>query len=185
MIQNLIAPTEDEIKCMKDPREEIRNYTRKIMEIYAANFKGIKDDKNLKGKDMAYFAKIEFNRYYKGNDDEVKNGSVKQGDKKPGNNLHVHIVVSRKDKSNKYKISPLVKNKKLFHIEGFKLKSCYHYDEHYKLDSSAKELERMMINRDGNDLVVKQYEMFKPKPIIKEKRIEKKEERGRSFGFGF
>jgi len=159
----VIAPTEEEINCMKDPKKEIRDYTRKCMDLYARNFNGLKKEKNLEGKDIAYFAKIEFNRYYKGTDEEVKNRLVKQGDKKPGNNLHVHIVVARKDKSNTHKISPLVKNKGLFHIEGFKLKTCYLHDETYKREGAAIELERMMIKRDGNDLAVKQYETFKPK----------------------
>lgn len=157
----VVAPTEEEINCMKDLRQEMRTYTRQVMEIYASNFNGIKKEKNLTGKDIAYFAKIEFDRYYKGTDEEVKSGIVKQGDKKPGNNMHVHIVVARKDKSNTHKISPLVKNKGLFHIEGFKLKTCYLHDGIYNREGAAMELERMMTKRDGNDLGVKQYEAFK------------------------
>lgn len=158
----VIAPTDAELNCMKDPRKELKDYTRMMMEIYAENFKGITKAKNLKGKDIVYFAKIEFDRYYKGTDKEVIDGTIAQGTVKPGNNMHVHIVVSRKDKSNTHKISPLVNNKKAFHIEGFKLKACYKLDEIYLLDTSAKELEAMMIKRDGNDLAVKQYESFKP-----------------------
>lgn len=158
----VIAPTDAELSCMKDPRKELRNYTRMMMEIYAANFNGINQPKNLEGKDIVYFAKIEFDRYYKGTDKEVLEGNIEQGTVKPGNNMHVHIIVSRKDKRNKYKISPLVNNRKLFSIEGLKLKSCYKFDEIYLLNTSAKELEAMMIKRDGNDLRVKEYESYKP-----------------------
>lgn len=158
----VIAPTDAELSCMKDPRKELRDYTRMMMEIYAANFNGINQAKNLKGKDIVYFAKIEFDRYYKGTDKEVLEGNVEQGSVKPGNNMHVHIIVSRKDKSDRYKISPLVNNRKLFSIEGLKLKSCYKFDEIYLLNTSAKELEAMMIKRDGNDLRVKEYESYKP-----------------------
>lgn len=158
----VIAPTDAELSCMKDPRKELRDYTRMMMEIYAENFKGITKAKNLKGKDIEYFAKIEFDRHYKGSDKEVIDGTVEQGSVKPGNNMHVHIIVSRKDKSNEHKISPLVNNKKAFHIEGLKLKACYKLDEIYLFDTSAKELEAMMIKRDGNDLGVKAYESYKP-----------------------
>lgn len=158
----VVAPTDAELSCMKDPRKEMRDYTRIMMEIYAENFKGITKAKNLKGKDIEYFAKIEFNRHYKGTDKLVVDGTVEQGSVKPGNNMHVHIIVSRKDKSNTHKISPLVNNKKAFHIEGLKLKSCYKLDEMYLLNTSAKELEAHMTKRDGNDFGIKQYESYKP-----------------------
>jgi len=159
----VVAPSSSEIDCMKNPRVELKNYTRKLMDIYGRNFNGINKAKNLTGDDIVYFAKVEFNRHYKGSDKEVIEGKVEQGTLKPGNNMHVHIIVSRKDKSNTYKISPLVKNRKLFSIEGMKLKSCYKFDETYLINTSAKELEEYMIKRDKNDLRVKEYESFKPK----------------------
>lgn len=164
----VIAPTDAELKCMKDPRKELKDYTRMAMELYAENFNGITKAKNLKGKDIVYFAKMEFDRHYKGTDKEVLEGKVEQGTVKPGNNMHVHIIVSRKDKSNTHKISPLVNNKKVFHIEGLKLKTCYKLDELYLLDTSAKELESMMIKREGNDLGVRAYEAYKPSIVSKQ-----------------
>lgn len=158
----VVAPSDKEINCMTDARKELKDYTRAIMDIYAANFNGLTKAKNLKGEDLVYFAKVEFNRHYKGSDKEVIEGVVEQGTLKPGNNMHVHIVVARKDKSNTYKISPLVKNRKLFSIEGMKLKSCYKFDEVYLVNTSAKELEEHMIKRDKNDLRVKEYAQYKP-----------------------
>lgn len=160
----VIAPTSEETSKMKDPTRELREFTRECMDAYAKNFKGKNGDRKLEGKDIVYFAKIEYNRYYKGSDDEVKRGDAKQGDTKPGGNMHVHVVVSRKDKSNRYKISPCVKDKKLFHIEGLKLITCYNFDVKYEFEGAAKELEAMMIKRDGNDEAVKKYSAYKYVP---------------------
>ena len=76
------------------------------MDRYAENF-----GKGLKGKDLLYFAKIEKERSYKGTDLEVKEGLAKQGDLKEGNQTHIHVLVSRKCRQNKLKLSPLSKHR--------------------------------------------------------------------------
>lgn len=86
----------------------LKDYSRKTMNEYAAHFK--RD--NLKnGNQLLYFGKIEHNRHYRGNDLDVKNGKVKSGELKPGLNTHIHIIMSRKDKEMKYKLSPLANDK--------------------------------------------------------------------------
>ncbi|MDN6316879.1 MAG: DUF5712 family protein [Lactococcus lactis] len=86
--------------------ELIREYGRKVMDDYAANFnrqnKGLID-----GKDLVYFGKIEHFRKFKGNDKEVENGTFRSGDFKPGLNSHIHVIVSRKDKTQRMKLSPV------------------------------------------------------------------------------
>ena len=88
----------------------IRDYGRKVMDGYAANFnrqnKGLHD-----GQDLVYFGKIEHFRKFKGNDKEVKNGVFRSGDYKPGLNSHIHIIVSRKDKTQKMKLCPVVNDR--------------------------------------------------------------------------
>lgn len=177
----VIAPTSEETSKMKDPTRELREFTRECMDAYAKNFKGKNGDRKLEGKDIVYFAKIEYNRYYKGSDDEVKRGEAKQGDTKPGGNMHVHVVVSRKDKSNRYKISPCVKDKKLFHIEGLKLITCYNFDVKYEFEGAAKELEAMMIKRDGNDEEIKKYAYYKQGLINQKHDVLNKEEMPREI----
>jgi len=78
------------------------------MNEYAKNFdrKGLDSDKGL-----IYYAKIEHHRQYKGTDKEVKQGQAKQGERKPGNNLHVHVIISRKSKDGKLKLSPLTNHR--------------------------------------------------------------------------
>lgn len=95
-------------KELKQYEMFLKDYSRKIMNEYAAHFKrnGLTD-----GNQLLYFGKVEHNRHYKGNDKEVINGQSKSGDKKPGLNSHIHIIVSRKDKDMKLKLSPLANDK--------------------------------------------------------------------------
>ena len=158
----IISPKEQELAVINNSVSELRKYTRKVMEEYAANFNGLNKAKKVQAKDLAYFAKIEFNRYYKGSDEEVKQKRAKVDDKKPGNNMHVHLIVSRKDKTNKIKLSPQANNKKLFHIEGFKLKGCYLFDKEHLTNDAAVELEDWMIKRTGNAKEINLYKQFKP-----------------------
>jgi hypothetical protein len=90
--------------------KKIKEYTKLIMTNYAKNFN--RENKGLKsGDDLVYFAKIEHFRKFKGTDDEVKKGIHKVGDYKPGINSHVHLVVSRKDKTQKLKLTPTTKER--------------------------------------------------------------------------
>lgn len=159
----VIAPSLEELKHLKSSKRELKKYTRKVMEIYAGNFnrKG-GGSKNLSGKDIVYYAKLEDHRYYKGDDEEVKKGTAKQGDPKPEGNIHIHVIVSRKDKLNRTKLSPVVHDKKLFHIEGFKLKGCYHFDAAYNYQGAAKELEAHMQKRTGHTKEIEMYAGHKP-----------------------
>ncbi len=84
------------------------DYTRKSMNEYASHF-GRKDLQS--GNQLRYFAKIEHQRFYKGIDPEVKNNQVKSGQKKEGLQTHIHIIVSRKDKEQRFKLSPLANEK--------------------------------------------------------------------------
>ena len=53
----------------------------------------------------------ETERHYKGDDPEVKAGKAKAGERKPGLQLHVHIIVSRMDRSQTVSLSPLSKSR--------------------------------------------------------------------------
>ena len=146
----VVAPRPDEMEHIKNDKARLKDYVRDAMNIYAANFnKKDGSSKNLTGKDLVYYAKLEENRYYKGTDEAVKQGKAKQGEPLPGDNTHIHIIVSRKDKTKKIKLSPLANSKKLFSRENFKLKCCKHFDENYRYQGSGKELEKHIVMRDG------------------------------------
>lgn len=87
---------------------ELRDYAREGMDLYAQNFnrQTIND-----GSDLVYFGRIETQRVYKHDDLDVLSGKVKSGSIKPGLNLHVHVIVSRNDKSQTVTLSPLAKSR--------------------------------------------------------------------------
>ena len=88
--------------------DALKNYTKNIMNEYAKHF-------NRKGLNNAnqimYYGKVEHQRKYSGLDEKVQKGINKSGELKEGLNSHIHIIVSRKDLEQKYKLSPLSKEK--------------------------------------------------------------------------
>jgi len=105
----ILSPSEKELEIMSNHEslsktEALQHYTNVFMDEYALNF-------NRKGlnsaDDLVYFAKIESERKFKGTDKDVKWGDRKSGEIKEGRQDHIHIVVSRKDVTQKLKLSPL------------------------------------------------------------------------------
>lgn len=84
----------------------VKNYARDVMEGYAKAF-----NRGLTGSDLVYYGKLEQQRHFKGTDKEVKEGLATSGEKKEGLQTHVHIVVSRKDVSQKVSLSPLANSR--------------------------------------------------------------------------
>ncbi len=198
----VVAPRPEEMEHLKHDKAELKAYVRDAMDIYAANFnKKDGSSKNLAGKDLVYYAKLEENRYYKGTDEAVKQGKAKQGDPLPGDNTHIHIIVSRKDKTKQIKLSPLANSKKLFYREELKLKCCDHFDKKYNYIGAGKELKKHIVMRDGSIeekiayvekeyeqtrfLRNKQEELKKDTAISVEQGKENKQDKGNGFGIGF
>ncbi|SFA38247.1 hypothetical protein SAMN04488511_101155 [Pedobacter suwonensis] len=104
-----ISPSQKELEHLfrqygeSGAKEKLKELAVKIMDEYAKNFKrpGI-----ITNKDLLWFGKVENYRYYKHTDKEVKNGTKQKGDRKEGRQMHVQVIVSRKDLSNKVKLSP-------------------------------------------------------------------------------
>ena len=92
---------------------ELKNYSRNCMDLYAENFRR---EKIKSGKDLVYFGRVETERHYRNNDEDVKEGRAKAGDRKPGLQLHVHIIVSRNDVTQTVSLSPLAKSKGFVHV---------------------------------------------------------------------
>lgn len=107
-----ISPSKNELIHLKENPNSLKEYTRDLMNEYAKNF-----NKGLKADDLLYFGKVEYERKFKGFDNQVKLGFVSQGEIKNGPNMHVHIIVSRRCKNNGSKISPLVTNKKSVNVK--------------------------------------------------------------------
>jgi len=104
-----ISPSEKEILFLKQKygedllQQKLKEYATAVMDAYALNFKkdGIKSN-----KDLLWFGKLEHFRYYSNTDEKVKNAEVNVGDIKEGEQIHLQIIVSRKDITNKIKLSP-------------------------------------------------------------------------------
>lgn len=104
-----ISPSQKELAHLfakygeQGAKEKLKEFAVKVMDEYARNFKrpGINSH-----KDLVWFGKHENYRYYGHNDKEVKNGTKQKGERKEGRQMHIQIIVSRKDKTNTIKLSP-------------------------------------------------------------------------------
>ena len=111
-----VSPSEKELQAMgnteHEQAESMKRYIREVfIPEYAKNF-----NKGLSEADIKFYGKIHFNRSH--SDNEL--------------NMHCHLIVSRKDQSNKKKLSPLTnhKNTKKGPIKGgFDRKSLFQQAE--------------------------------------------------------
>jgi len=90
-----VSPSEKELRAMgnteAEQAEAMKRYIREVViPEYAGNF-----NKGLSAEDIKFYGKIHFNRDR--SDNEL--------------NMHCHLIVSRKDQSNKKKLSPLTNHK--------------------------------------------------------------------------
>lgn len=105
-----ISPSQKELRHLKESYGEqqmplrLKEFTVKVMDEYARNFNraGVNSS-----RDLVWFAKVENHRYYTHNDREVKQGLKKRGELKQGDQQHIQVIVSRKDLTNKIKLSPM------------------------------------------------------------------------------
>lgn len=91
-----ISPSAKELKAMgateQEQAEAMKRYVREVViPEYAKNF-----NKGLSAEDIKFYGKIHFDR------DRSESNE---------NNMHCHLIVSRKDQSNKIKLSPLTNHK--------------------------------------------------------------------------
>ncbi|PWS32656.1 DUF5712 family protein [Pedobacter paludis] len=104
-----ISPSQKEIAFLMEKfgrdgaREKLKEFTARVMDEYAKNFKraGISSQ-----QDLLWFGKLEDFRYYTFTDREVKQGERKRGERKDGEQMHIQVIVSRKDATNRIKLSP-------------------------------------------------------------------------------
>jgi len=105
-----ISPSQKEIAFLKEKygehgaQQQLKAYAAKVMDEYAMNFKRPGINSN---NDLLWFGKLENYRNYSHKDPEVKQGLKNRGERKPGEQMHIQVIVSRKDITNKVKLSPL------------------------------------------------------------------------------
>lgn len=101
----VISPSEAELAHIGNDEERLKEYTRKVMEQYAQNFQ-LKDGRRLGREDIVWGATVHQERSYRGTDPEVTAGNAKVGEKRPGLQTHVHVIVSARDTSQKISLNP-------------------------------------------------------------------------------
>lgn len=127
-------------------KQELKRYANKVMNDYAKNFKKNHVNSN---EDILYYGKFENHRYYTYKDEEVKNKKAKRGEQKPGEQMHVQIIVSRKDITNNIRLSPLNNSRGTnaahslkvgqFDRVAFKQKAEKEFDQTFDYDRELKE----------------------------------------------
>ena len=101
-----ISPSQQELAHLGNDPQKLKEYTRGVMAEYAANFQ-----KGLGPDEVKWYGKVEYNRGYKWTDAEVKQGLHQRGELKAGHQMHVQIIVSRKDMQNQRLLSPLTNHR--------------------------------------------------------------------------
>jgi len=95
-----VSPSQKELQAMGTTEakqaEAMKRYIREVfIPEYAANF-----NKDLTTNDIKFYGKIHFDR-----------DSTRSNSDQNVNNMHCHIIVSRKDQSNKKKLSPVTNHR--------------------------------------------------------------------------
>ena len=101
-----ISPSQQELAHIGNDAQQIKEYARRVMAEYAANFQ-----KGLGADDVKWYGKVEYNRAYKWTDPAVQQGQSQRGEAKAGHQMHVQIIVSRKDSHNQKLLSPVTNHR--------------------------------------------------------------------------
>ncbi|MFB9865679.1 DUF5712 family protein [Rufibacter immobilis] len=101
----IISPSENELRHIRNSYQLLKDYTRKVMELYASNFR-LKDGRQLQSKDLVWFAALHLEREFRGTDKEVLAGQAQVGERRPGLQTHLHITVSARDREQKLTLNP-------------------------------------------------------------------------------
>lgn len=101
----VLSPSEDELAHIGSDPEKLKEYTRRVMEQYAQNFK-LNGGQQLRSTDLVWGAIIHQQRTHRGTDPEVTAGQARAGEKRAGLQSHVHIIVSARDAQQKISLNP-------------------------------------------------------------------------------
>lgn len=128
----VIAPTTQELYHIRQSPENMKNYTRAVMEQYAKSF-NLSNGKKLSSDDLVWFAKLEHKR---------------NGEYAP-NSMHIHILVSARDKSQTITLNPNINNRNRFNRVQFYLKSEKVFDSMFGFNRKESLLYKHQINKHG------------------------------------
>ncbi|GAB2798348.1 hypothetical protein GCM10027275_49920 [Rhabdobacter roseus] len=150
----VISPSREELRHLEGDEEKLKSYTRQVMDNYAQNFKS-RHLVQVEGNDVVWYATVHKNRQYSGLDEEVQTGQVQPKQKKEGEQTHIHVIVSARDKTMSRSLHPdsgsrqfnynawLIKSKKDFEQSfGYK-PEITEEQQRQRLDKQVNRLERV------------------------------------------
>lgn len=129
----VIAPTAQELYHIQQSPEKMKEYTRAVMEQYAQSF-NLPNGKKISSDDLIWFAKLEHKR----------NGEYS------ANSMHIHIIVSARDKSQSITLTPNVNDRNRFNQVQFYLKSEKAFDNMFGFKRKESLLYNHQVKRHGS-----------------------------------
>lgn len=111
----VIAPTVQELYHIRQSTENMKEYTRAVMEEYAKNF-NLANGKQLSSDDLVWFAKLE----------RMRKGELTAG------SMHIHIIVSARDRSQSITLNPNINNRNRFNRVQFSINSERVFDKMFE-----------------------------------------------------
>jgi hypothetical protein len=130
----VIAPDAEELKHIRHDPKALKDYTSEVMRHYAKSFK-LKNGQELGLDDLVWAAKLEKER---------------NGESKNGENIHVHVIVSARDKEQKTSLSPNVNNKQRFNRVQFYLRSERAFDKMFDYHRIESRLQTDQMRKYGS-----------------------------------
>ncbi|MEN7551842.1 DUF5712 family protein [Rapidithrix thailandica] len=116
----VLSPSQEELRHIGNEEAKLKQFTQAVMENYARNFQR----KKLTEKDLLWFACIHHERTYSHRELQQMQAEEKEGlqpgDKKPGLQTHIHVLVSRRDRSMRHTLNPRGQ-KKTFPIKTWQM----------------------------------------------------------------
>ena len=189
----VISPSREELSLLEGDERHLKDYTRQVMENYAANFKD-RHQKPVKGEEVVWYATIHRNRHYSGLDDEVQTGEAKPRQKKEGEQTHIHVIVSARDQTMSRSLHPdsgsrrfnydawLTKNREDFN-QSFGYKPVVTESQHQqRLEKQINRLERggLLLDRDQT-MDLGRSQNYSPEFWKRMKEVERGAKRGDIF----
>lgn len=101
----VISPSQEELRHLNEDADKLKTYTRQVMENYAANFTH-KRQQSLTSDNLVWYATIHRSRHYSGLDDAVQTGQAQSRQRKEGEQTHVHVIVSARDRTMSRSLHP-------------------------------------------------------------------------------
>ncbi|GAA4493226.1 hypothetical protein GCM10023172_01540 [Hymenobacter ginsengisoli] len=101
----VLSPSEQELAHIGSDPDKLKAYTREVMSQYAQNFV-LPGGRQLSRQDIKWGAILHQDRTHRGTDPEVVAGTAKAGQKRAGQQAHVHVIVSARDAQQQITLNP-------------------------------------------------------------------------------